>query len=161
MEEKFTLYVETTIPSYLVSRPSRDLVISSNQTVTHLWWNEHWTEFDLYSSAFVIDECSAGDSMLAARRLQLIEGIPLIRESTESLLLAEELQQKLNLPDRVKADVIHISLCAFHGIKLLLTWNCKHLANARLFSKIERICSGRGLVSPTICTPLQLMEKPE
>jgi hypothetical protein len=62
------------------------------------------------------------------------------------------------LPIKAKADALHIAIATVHGMDYLLTWNCKHIANATMRLKIESICKSCGYVPPIICTPLELME---
>ncbi len=59
------IYIETTIPSYLTARPSRDIIIAGHQQVTQSWWRNHRNEFDLYISQLVITECEAGEREMA------------------------------------------------------------------------------------------------
>jgi hypothetical protein len=72
------LYLETTIPSYLTSRPSRDLIIAGHQQITREWWSRQRDQFDLYLSQLVIDEASAGDAEAARERLDAIRAFPLL-----------------------------------------------------------------------------------
>jgi hypothetical protein len=55
-----TVYLETTFISYLVARPSRDLLVAAHQQVTQDWWANRRSEFENYVSQVVIDEASAG-----------------------------------------------------------------------------------------------------
>jgi 5,10-methenyltetrahydromethanopterin hydrogenase len=107
---KPSVYIETTIPSYLAAWPSRDLIVAANQQITKDWWELRRRHFNLFISEFVLEEVSAGD---------------------------EE---------------------AVHGIDLLMTWNCKHIANAAIFSSIRSLCEKQGYECPEICTPQELME---
>jgi hypothetical protein len=70
---KRSLYLESTIPSYLVAAPSRDLLIAAHQQVTAEWWATRRIEFDLYISQFVLDEIGRGDAQVAKRRLNVVE----------------------------------------------------------------------------------------
>jgi hypothetical protein len=86
---KAKVYIETTIPSYLVGRPSRDLVVAAHQEITRNWWESSRSEFDLYVSELVLTEVRAGEAHLASRRLELMTGIPLLPVSSQILELAE------------------------------------------------------------------------
>lgn len=152
---KPTVYIETTIPSYLTAWPSRDLVRAAHQQITREWWN-HRAEFDLYSSRLVVQECQAGDAQAAADRLAALAGILLLAQGPEVSALAEALTRDVPLPEKATADSLHIATAAVHGMKYLLTWNCTHIANVVLRPKIEAVCRAAGVEPPLICTPEEL-----
>lgn len=155
---KSRVYLETTIPSYLTARPSRDIVRAAEQEVTRAWWATRNT-FELYVSELVVDEVSAGDSQAATLRLQALVGIPLLGMTPEAEFLGTELVKRTALPQRAAIDALHISLAAVHGMNYLLTWNCKHIANATMRAKIEEVCRATGVEPPIICTPMELLEE--
>jgi hypothetical protein len=72
--------------------------------------------------------------------------------------LAEELVQSGALPAKTGNDALHIAVAAIHRIPYLLTWNCRHMANATIRTQIEIVCAGKGFKAPIICTPEQMME---
>lgn len=152
---KPTVYIETTIPSYLTAWPSRDLVRAAHQQITREWWT-HRADFDLYSSRLVVQECQAGDSQAAADRLAALAGIPLLAEGPDVTELAEALIRFVPLPEKAVADSLHIAIAAVHGMKYLLTWNCTHIANVVLRPQIEAVCRAAGFEPPLICTPEEL-----
>lgn len=152
-----SVYLETTIPSYLTAWRSPELVMAARQQITREWWDNRRFDFDLYVSQLVIDEASAGDPVAAARRLEVLEGIPLLSAHDEIDILADALLEELQLPDRAAADALHIALAVVNGIDFLLTWNCTHIANAALRPVIQYVCRSRGHESPVICTPEELM----
>jgi predicted nucleic acid-binding protein len=149
------VYVETTVPSYLTAWPSRDLVRAAHQQVTREWWASRGG-FELYSSRLVVQECEAGDARAAADRLATLAGIPLLEQTSEAAALAEALMSGVPLPVRAASDAIHIAIAAVHGIDLLVTWNCTHIANATLRPRIEAVCRAAGYEPPLICTPEEL-----
>jgi predicted nucleic acid-binding protein len=155
---KPSVYIETTIPSYLTAWRSPELVMAANQEATRSWWDTSRPKFDIFISALVLDEASSGDPAAAQRRMEIIREIPALDVS----ILAEELAARLlaasALPEMAKADALHIAIASAHGIDYLLTWNCKHIANATMRLKIESICRSSGYEPPIICTPLELME---
>jgi hypothetical protein len=93
MREKAVLrvYLETTIPSYLAALPSRDLITAAHQQVTHEWWQTAREHFELYLSETVMAEMRAGDLGTKARRLQLTEDLPILRQTTDVQTLANVL----------------------------------------------------------------------
>ncbi len=149
------VYLETTIPSYLAARPSRDLHLLANQQVTRDWWRRR-RAFDLFISQTVIEEVSAGDPEAAGRRLAFLDGLPILDASPDAYLLATELVGKAALPAKAATDALHISIAVVNGMDFLLTWNCTHIANATLRGKIEFLCRLAGYSPTIICTPLEL-----
>ena len=152
------LYVETSIVSYLTSRPSRDVIVNANQQLAQEWWESH-QNFELFISQLVIDEISKGDVRMAQKRLDLIQDIPLLDFNNEAGDLAKEILRRNILPPKAALDVFHIATTAVHEIDFLLTLNCKHIANAFIFRRIEKICRDFGYQPPVVCTPQEILEK--
>jgi predicted nucleic acid-binding protein len=150
------IYLETTIPSYLTARPTRDLFVAARQQSTREWWEQRHG-YELFISQVVILECQAGDPGAAAARLEVLAGLPLLDEIAEAKALASKLAENLGLPKRAMADAVHIATAAVYGIDYLLTWNCRHIANATLRRRIQSICNDEGFDSPIICTSDQLL----
>jgi hypothetical protein len=151
------LYLETTIVSYLTAWPSRDLITAAHQQITREWW-ESRDRFDLFASELVTREASGGDARAAARRLEILEGIPVLSLTREATELAAELVSTGPLPEKSLADALHISIAVLSGMNFLLTWNCTHLANAVIRHRIEQIFRLKGYDPPIICTPEELTE---
>ena len=160
MRVNATLYLESTIPSYLAARPSRDLIVAGHQQITHEWWQEVRSDFDIHISQFVLDEISAGDPDAAARRLALVEGLPLLDITDEVGTLAHEYQNRLALPPAARLDVLHLACTVVHQLDYLLTWNCAHLANGRVIRRLQTINAELGRRTPIIVTPEELLEAP-
>jgi len=155
---KPSIYIETSIIGYLTARVSKLLVAASNQQVTREWWYDHRQKFELFVSRAVVEECASGDETAAAERLEFIAGISELDITAAVLELAGVLRSKVPLPEKAQIDAIHVAAAALNGIEYLLTWNCKHIANASLRPKIEKVCRESGLEPPTICTPAELLE---
>ena len=149
------VYVETSIISYLSARPSRDIVIAAHQALTRRWWRGR-RDYSLFVSQIVADEAALGDRVASARRLRALLGIPRLALSREATDLAEELVRRGALPKKATVDAFHIAIAAAQQVDYLLTWNCKHLANARMRSTIELTCRASGFAPPIICTPEEL-----
>ena len=152
------LYIETSIVSYLTARPSRDVVINANQQLAQEWW-ENRQIFDLFVSQLVIDEAGKGDAAFAQKRLELIQDIPLIDFNDKARDLAKEILRQNVLPPKATLDAFHIATTAVHEMDFLLTLNCKHIANAFIFRRIEKICAAFGYEPPIVCTPQEILEK--
>ena len=149
--------METSIISYLAARPSRDLITAAHQQVTHTWWRERRSDFDLYVSQAVLDEAASGDPEAAMRRAELLAELPILDITPDAAELAAALSERVPLPPRAAADAAHIAIAAYHGIDFLLTWNSAHIANAELRPRIEEACRHRGFRPPVLCTPDELM----
>src|SRR4029450_9077135 len=123
-------YLETTIVSYLTARPSRDLITAAHQHITQQWWHTQRARFDLFVAPPVMQEAQAGDPDAAARRLALLQGIPLLALSEEATGLAQALIAPGPLPVNAVVDDLHIAITAVHGMHYLLSWNCTHIASS-------------------------------
>ena len=156
---KPNVYIETTIPSYLAAWPSRDLITAAHQQITHHWWKTRRRDFDLFISQNVLDEAASGDPDAAERRLEILADIPLLDIDDEVGEFAQALLELVPLPPKASADALHIAIAVVNGMDYLLTWNCSHLANAALRSKIEDACKKKGYEPVIICTPEELLEE--
>ncbi len=134
-----TVYIETSILGYLTARPSRDLVVAANIEVTREWWDTRRSHFQLYSSQAVVKETSQGDATIASQRLEILSNFSLLDLNLSVLALAEQFLGRSNLPAKADVDAIHIAAATVHGMDYLLTWNCKHIANAQIQRKLAEI----------------------
>ncbi|MCC6696031.1 MAG: type II toxin-antitoxin system VapC family toxin, partial [Candidatus Hydrogenedentes bacterium] len=134
---KQKVYIETSIISYLTSRRSRDMLIAAHQELTLQWWEQRAGVFALVVSELVREEASRGDPAASAERLAAIENLPILAINDEAVSLAGSLVESGPIPDSAVADALHIAVAAVNGADYLLTWNCKHLANAVHRSQIE------------------------
>lgn len=151
------LYMETTIPSYLTSRPSRDLIIAGHQQITKEWWDKRRSAFNIYISQFVVDEAKAGDPAAARERMKPIEDLPLLDITAGVGDLAASLLTSGVIPQRAATDAAHIAIATVHGMDFLMTWNCVHIANAIIAKAVARVCRQHALECPVICTPEELL----
>ena len=151
------LYLETTIPSFLTARPSRDVVIAGQQQATRDWWSERRQRYELYVSAFVLDEVSQGNTEMAAARLQVLKECRVLAYTAEAEELTRALLASRLIPAKAAADAAHIAVASVHGMDFLLTWNCRHIANAAIVEKLRAVCVREGYAGPVICTPHELM----
>ena len=151
------VYIETTIVSYLASKPSRDLITAAHQQITHDWWETRLADFEVYISQFVLDEAGAGDADAAAKPLALLASFPLLDATPEALDLARALVERGAIPPRKAADAAHIAVATIHHMQFLLTWNCTHLANAEILAQVQAICAKLGYAAPIVCTPEELL----
>jgi hypothetical protein len=159
MADKPKVYVETTVISYLTARPSNELVAAAHQEITKEWWAIKRERFELFVSELVLQEAGAGDQEASQRRLGILASIPLLKPDQQTRRLASLLASSTNIPQRALADLAHVAVAVTNGMDYLVTWNCRHIANAQLRSVIDRVCSDQGFVAPVICTPEELMEE--
>ena len=149
---KKSVYIETTIPSVITARQSRDIGTLYRQTVTKDFWDNERHKYDLYVSEYVIEECEKGDTDAAKRRLDLIKDIPSLPKSKDIDNLAEEYFKHLTIPDRAKTDCFHLAVCVMEKIDFLLSWNLTHLGND-IFLKVYDFNQERGLKTPRLLDP--------
>jgi len=183
--EKKTVYVETSIASYLTARPTNELLAAAWQKATIDWLDAQSGRFCLfpvdrrhqvpsspsvysrfrgrpgglrgYTSSIVMEEAARGHQEAASRRLEALFGIPLLAITEAVVVLSKALIQEGALPSKALDDSLHIAVAAVHGIDYLLTWNCSHIANAEIKSVIRKVCASHSYISPEICTPHELM----
>ena len=151
------VYIETTIISYLTAWRSPQLVMAAHQETTRSWWDDERHNFDFYVSEAVIQEASAGDPAAAQRRLAAIQELSELPITEDARQLAKELIDLTPLPEKARVDAVHIATATVNGMDYLLTWNCRHIANATLRNSLEAICQSAGYEMPIICTPEELM----
>lgn len=147
------VYIESSVISYLASRPSRDVVIAGRQAISHDWWDNHRQRFDIRVSALVEEEISQGDSLAAQARLSILKDVPSLKISDEAAQLAEQLISQGAVPKGSEEDALHIGIAAAQGTDYLLTWNFKHINNAEMKSSITRVVESFGFICPQICSP--------
>lgn len=152
------VYIETTFVSYLTARPSRDLVVAGHQQITHDWWDIRRGDYELCVSQLVLQEAGVGDPQAAQERLDILATMTMLEIKEEAVALAEELVQAGALPAKAGNDALHIAIAAIHRVPYLLTWNCRHMANATMRAQIESVCASMGFKAPIICTPEEMME---
>lgn len=158
---KKSVYIETSIPSYLAARPSRDVRAAAWQQITNQWWEEARPNYDLFTSELVIVEVSAGNPEAAARRLETLQGIAELSIDEEVQELAAQFISKGGFPSGAEADALHVAVAAVHSIEYLLTWNFRHIDNAAKKPIIRSICVAAGYPCPEICTPMELLQEDE
>lgn len=151
-----TVYIETTVVSYLVANPSRDLVVAAHQQLTREWWERRRAKFSCFISEVVLDEARDGDAKQAALRLEALVGVPRLAATPEAERLATAFLEGV-LPTKAARDAAHLAIATVGKVKYLLTWNCTHLANAQILDRLEPIAATGGFKLPRVCTPEELM----
>jgi len=152
-----SVYIETTIVSLLVGNPSRDLITAANQQATRDWWRLRKDHFFCVTSVEVIREASQGDANEVRKRHEILRNLNLLAISSEAEALAEAFLQTGALPPGAQSDAMHLAVSTASQVDYLLTWNCRHLANAQILRRLEIEAVRKGWKLPKVCTPLELM----
>ena len=147
------VYIETSFVSYLVARPSRDLIRAARQQITIEWWGKERPKHGLFASEVALQEAQQGDPAEVTKRLAILSGLPLLDVTESAEQLADLLIKRHALPQQAAVDALHIAVATAHGMDYLLTWNCKHIANLALRAAIEKTCRAAGYEPPAIGTP--------
>jgi len=158
MKRKATIYIETSIISYLAAKPSPDLMTAACQQVTTEWWEGSRRLYDVVTSALVVAESREGNPRTARGRLDLLRGIVVLRTTEKAKELARALITEGALPQKAQADALHIAIATVHRVNYLLTWNCRHIDNPATKPLVREVCASQGYVCPEICTPFEIME---
>ena len=150
------IYIESTIPSYVVARPARDLLQAARQQLTKDWWDLKREKHELFTSQVVLDEIASGEAAMARQRLELVAQIKLLDLTDEANALTKEILGSGLLPADADRDAAHIALATVHEMDVLLSWNCRHIANAAIQARLRRLAEKAGFALPVLCTPDEL-----
>ena len=151
------VYLETSVISYLTARPSRDLIVAAHQELTFEWWTQHRSRFNLFVSELVLQEARRGDPEMARRRLTDLRGVAVLEVNPAAEELVTRIIASALIPAKALDDAFHIAIATVHGADFLLTWNCRHIANAVTAGRLASLCDDVGYQMPLLCTPEQLM----
>jgi len=152
-----SVYIETSIPSYLTARPSTDVRTAAWQQITLQWWEQARHHYELFTSELVISETSEGHPEAAERRLESLRSMTELVVDPEMETLAAKLMADGGFPAGAEVDALHVAIAAVQGIELLLTWNCRHINNAQKKPQMRSICAAARYTCPEICTPQELL----
>lgn len=150
------IYIESTIPSYVVARPARDILQAARQQLTKDWWDLKRAKHELYTSQVVLDEITNGEAATAQQRLDVMTEIKLLDLTDEANALTKEILASGLLPADADRDAAHIALATVHEMDILLSWNCRHIANAAIQARLRRLAEKSGFALPVLCTPDEL-----
>jgi hypothetical protein len=150
------IYIESTIPSYVVARPAQDLLQAAHQQLTKDWWDLKRAQHELFTSQVVLDEIAGGETAMAQHRLKAMAQIKLLDLTDEANALTKDILVSGLLPARADRDAAHIALATVHEMDILLSWNCRHIANATIQARLRRLVERSGFALPVLCTPDEL-----
>jgi hypothetical protein len=150
------VYIETTIPSfYHETRTSADVV--ARRQWTRQWWDGAAEQCELVTSPAVLDELAGGRPEHSALRLGLVQKVPLLPIEPAIIEIVETYIRYKLMPSDPGGDALHLAIASHHKCDFLVTWNCRHLANANKFGHIRRVNTMLGLFVPALVTPLELL----
>ncbi len=152
-----TVYIETTVVSYLVADPSGDILKTAKQQATRDWWFQR-SRYLCVVSQEVLDEASEGDAEQVRRRLEALAGLQRLAITADVRELAGNFLATGALPAKAARDAVHLAVATVFGVDILLSWNCRHLVNRHILRRLEEVTRREGLHLPLVCMPLELLE---
>ena len=158
-ENKLKVYLETSFVSYLTGGATPNAKIAADQAYTRQWWECERDKVDVFVSGYTLSECEGGNPSKSAERMNAIRGVAVLPDNTEAVVsLARKLIDGHALPDGETTDALHIATAAVNGMDVLLTWNCRHMANPHTLPRTRQIISAEGFFCPAIMTPKTFIE---
>jgi hypothetical protein len=151
------IYIESTMPSYVVARPSRDLLQAARQQLTVDWWELKRSEHELFISQVVLDEIAFGEAAMARRRLDLVQNLASLDFTADVRDFARLVLDSGLLHREADRDAAHIAFGTVHEVDVLLSWNCRRIANAAIQTRLRQLADSAGWTLPVICTPEELI----
>ena len=157
--EKPKVYIETTVVSYLVARPSNNVTVSERQRSTRRLWEEYSDAFEFVTSDVVLEEAERGDPREAERRTVVLDDLRTLPLSPEAAAFAHKLIEAGAVPPQSLSDAQRIAIAVVHNIEYLVSWNYKHIVNEIKRQHINDVCLAAGYQPTTLSTPEALMEE--
>ena len=158
-EGKPVVYLETSFVSALTGRTASDPRKAAMQEASRKWWEEEGGEWHPVVSEAVRDEAQDGDADAVAKRLEFIDGFETLGIDEKAVALADVIVRENNLPEKCRTDALHVALAAIRRADLLLTWNCRHIANSETVPKLAATLVRAGYACPALATPAQRLEE--
>ena len=159
---KKKVYLESSFFGYLMNKSIALPHIVMRHVATMRWWSEYADQCDLFVSNYVLKEVAAGNSDEARLRVDVCKGIPVLADRLQDVEdLARQLLSAHALPEKAGMDAAHIAVAAVHGMDVLLTWNCRHMANRVTIPLTNAVIVSAGYKCPTIMTPVDFLEEQE
>lgn len=155
--EMDSVYIETSIVSYMTASPSSDPATAVLQDQAKRWMDEQSALYEVVTSQLVIDEATMGDPDAASRRLEILDGIPVLPVNPDADTVANEIVSRSMMPVSARIDALHVATAALGSVQYLLTQNCKHIANAHELPRVYSLLDELGLGGMLICTPIEFL----
>ena len=153
------VYIETTVVSYLVARPSHDVTLAARQQATQQLWTEYADNFEFIISNIVLSEAREGNIIAAQRRLEVLANLPVLDMSSEAIMLVDKLIDAGTMPQHSRPDAQHIAIATVNSVEYLVSWNYKHIVNETKRNLINEVCRAAGFQPTILCTPMELIEE--
>jgi len=147
-----SIYIETTIPSYITAKDSRDVLKLARQVCVRNFWEYEKQNYKLYISDFVLAECEKGNKEAAQRRINLIKGLDRLPTTEEALTLAPIYKKLLNIPDKSTVDAFHLAVATTNQIDYVLSLNFTHMG-IDSYGILLKYNESNGLNTPLLITP--------
>ncbi|MDE0089322.1 MAG: type II toxin-antitoxin system VapC family toxin [Candidatus Poribacteria bacterium] len=155
---KSRVYIESTVVSYLVARPSNNPILAARQRASRQLWEDYADRFEFVISRIVRAEIQRGDVTAAQQRLEVVLPLTVLEVTPEVNMLTQKLLDAGTVPRNSEPDAQHIAIATVHSVEYLVSWNHKHIANENKREHINQVCQEAGFQPTTICTPIELME---
>ena len=149
--------METTIPSYLLAEPSRDVISLGRQEITRTWWKRNQALYTVFISEVVIQEATRADCIEVEKRRAFLQAFPVLDATLEVQELIKLYLEKGVVPPGNAEDAAHLALASIQEMEYLCTWNFKHLANVLALRRLRKLNESQGLFVPQVCTPEELL----
>jgi hypothetical protein len=150
------VYIETSIPSFYFERRMQPEMLARRHW-TRQWWKEQSSAYDLVTSPAVLEELERWKHPHREEALKLISSFPVLQITAEINAIVDLYIDRYVMPQDPRGDALHLALASFHQCHYLLTWNCRHLANATKFEHIRRVNTELKLFLPIITTPVAML----
>ena len=155
---KSRVYIEPTVVSYLVARPSSNPILAARQKASQQLWADYADRFEFVISRIVRDEIQQGDATAAQQRIEITSRLTVLENLPEIDILVQKLLDSGAVPPNSRPDAQHIAIATVHSVEYLVSWNHKHIVNQQKREHIKQICQEAGFQPTTLCTPMELME---
>ena len=153
------VYIESTVVSYLVARPSNNPILAARQKASRRLREDYADRFEFVISQLVQDEIQRGDITAAQQRLEVVSPLMVLEILPDVDVLVQKLLEAGAVPRNSEPDAQHIAIATVHGIEYLVSWNHKHIVNEHKREHINQVCQEAEFQPTTICTPIELMEE--
>lgn len=150
------VYIETSIPSFYHEGRAEPEMVARRQW-TRQWWDEASGSYQRLTSVATLDELHRGDHPYKKEAVELVSALPLLAVEAAIFEIVEAYIRHKLMPADPVGDALHLAVASYHRCDFLLTWNCRHLANANKFGHIRRVNGVLGLYVPSLVTPLELL----
>lgn len=151
-------YIETTVPNFYYDIRTSEAVVT-RRAWTREWWASADQDYDLVTSEEVLLELTAGTSHLVPLRLELLRLMEVLPVTPDVKAIAQTYAQHKLMPASPGGDAVHLALASKFNCDLIVTWNCRHLANPNKLTHVRQINRLLGLPVPNLVTPLELLRR--